>query len=85
MALRSSSRFPIASSRVTKPLAVRGGTLMNSRVGGGLGGGIMNLLGGTLNVAGCTITGNEAVGGASASGNGAPALGGGIDNNNQCR
>jgi hypothetical protein len=41
--------------------------------------------GGTLNVKGCTITGNEAIGGATAQGNGTLALGGGIDNNNnQC-
>ena len=44
------------------------------------GGGIANVVGGTLNVAGCTITGNQSIGGASASGPGGPANGGGIVN-----
>ena len=40
----------------------------------------MNLNGGTLNVAGCTISGNQAISGVSGSGNGAIAYGGGINN-----
>jgi hypothetical protein len=59
-------------------------TLGYSLTDGGFGGGIANLAGGTLNVAGCTITGNEALGGASAQGSGGVALGGGIENNDQC-
>jgi hypothetical protein len=42
------------------------------------GGGINNS--GTLNVSGCTITGNQAIGGASAQGPGGDAFGGGIRN-----
>jgi hypothetical protein len=60
-----------------------GSTLANPRADGAAGGGILNVRGGTLNVAACTITGNQAIGGASAQGSGGPALGGGIDNNNQ--
>jgi hypothetical protein len=64
-----------------------GSTLTYPRTGAGIGGGIDNFGGGTLNVVGCTITGNEALGGATASGPGGLALGGGIDNNgnNQTR
>jgi predicted outer membrane repeat protein len=62
-----------------------GSTLTYPRTDGAFGGGIANLTAGTLNVAGCTIAGNQAIGGAVASGNGAPALGGGIDNNNQSK
>jgi hypothetical protein len=61
-----------------------GSTLANAFTGLADGGGISNSNGGTLNVAGCTITGNQAIGGASAQGSGAFALGGGIDNFNQC-
>jgi hypothetical protein len=59
-----------------------GSTLANSRTNGAFGGGIFNGNGeGTLNVNGCTITGNQVVGGASGHGTGGPAVGGGIDNN----
>jgi hypothetical protein len=61
-----------------------GSTLAYARTGGAAGGGILNVRGGALNVAGCTITGNQSIGGASASGTGGVALGGGIDNNNHC-
>jgi hypothetical protein len=44
------------------------------------GGGINNGEGGTLNVTGCRITGNRAIGGDSAQGPGADAFGGGIRN-----
>jgi hypothetical protein len=62
-----------------------GSTLASQVTGFTLGGGIANVQGGTLNVAGCTITGNQAVAGASSSGNGGVALGGGIANRNQSR
>jgi hypothetical protein len=61
-----------------------GSTLASAAIGIAAGGGIINLNGGTLNVAGCTITGNEAIGGASAMGSGGAAFGGGLENNNQC-
>ena len=61
-----------------------GSTLAASNVDGAFGGGIANINGGTLNVAGCTITGDQAIGGASASGSGAFAYGGGIANNTEC-
>jgi hypothetical protein len=48
------------------------------------GGGIAQVRGGTSNVAGCTITGNQAIGGATASGTGGVAFGGGIDNFFHC-
>jgi hypothetical protein len=51
--------------------------------GGILNSGILNNNGGTLNVAGCTITGNQAIGGASAQGSGGDAFGGGILNDMQ--
>jgi hypothetical protein len=57
-----------------------GSTLAFPRTGEALGGGIVNNVSGTLNVAGCTITGNRAIGGASAQGSGGVALGGGIQN-----
>jgi hypothetical protein len=57
-----------------------GSTLVNFHTDQAVGGGILNTLGGTLNVVGCTITGNQAIGGASASGNGGAAFGGGINN-----
>jgi hypothetical protein len=59
-------------------------TVAYPRTGGAAGGGIDNAAEGTLNIAGCTITGNQAVGGASAQGIGSPVVGGGIDNNNRC-
>jgi hypothetical protein len=62
-----------------------GSTLAFASTDIAIGGGIANIQGGTLNVAGCTITGNQAIGGASASGNGAIALGGGIGNRNHSR
>jgi hypothetical protein len=61
-----------------------GSTLASPIIDIAIGGGIANLNGGTLNVAGCTITGNQAFGGASAQGSGGVALGGGIENYNQC-
>jgi hypothetical protein len=61
-----------------------GSTLIGVTADAAGGGGILNLLGGTLNVAGCTITGNQAIAGASASGNGGLALGAGILNYNRC-
>jgi hypothetical protein len=57
-----------------------GSTLAYPRADAALGGGILNLRGGTLNIAGCTITGNQAMGGATAHGNGGVAFGGGIEN-----
>jgi hypothetical protein len=57
-----------------------GSTLAYPRTETAAGGGIDNLGGGTLNIAGCTITGNQAIGGNSAGGRGGQALGGGIDN-----
>jgi hypothetical protein len=57
-------------------------TLAFPQTGAAFGGGIRNNLQGTLNVTGCTITGNRAIGGASAEGNGSPAFGGGIRNSN---
>jgi hypothetical protein len=61
-----------------------GSTLHNPFTGTAVGGGITNINGGTLNVTGCTITGNQALGGASASGSGGYAAGGGIENANEC-
>ena len=55
-----------------------GSTLAFARTDAGFGGGISNIVGGTLNITGCTITGNQALGGATASGSGGVALGGGI-------
>jgi hypothetical protein len=57
-----------------------GSTLPFPRTDAGLGGGIINNGGGTLNVAGCTITDNQALGGPTASGSGGIAFGGGILN-----
>jgi hypothetical protein len=57
-----------------------GTTLPYPRTDAAFGGGIA-FGGQTLNITGCTITGNQALGGAVASGSGAPAFGGGIFNN----
>src|SRR5262249_2664312 len=59
-----------------------GSTLSYPRTDAAFGGGIA-FGGQTLNIAACTITGNQALGGAVASGSGAPAFGGGIFNNTQ--
>jgi hypothetical protein len=61
-----------------------GSTLTFPPTGIGIGGGIVNSNGGTLNIIGSTITGNQAVGGASAQGRGGIANGGGISNSNHC-
>jgi hypothetical protein len=58
-----------------------GSTLMNAAlVDTAFGGGINNGVGGTMNITGCTITGNQAIGGASGEGTGGDAFGGGIRN-----
>ena len=62
-----------------------GSTLTFLRTGYAYGGGICNNSAGTLNVTGCTVTTNQAIGGASASGTGGFAQGGGIQNFFQCR
>jgi hypothetical protein len=73
----------ISDSLVTGNLAIAGSggsTLAYPRTETATGGGIFSFQGGTVNVAGCTITGNQAIGGASAQGSGGPAFGGGIQN-----
>jgi hypothetical protein len=61
-----------------------GSTLAFPPTGAALGGGIANSNGGTLNITGSSLTGNQAVGGASAQGRGGFANGGGILNSNDC-
>jgi hypothetical protein len=78
--------FTLSNSIVAgnEALGGSGGSIVaNAFTDAAFGGGIFNLLGGTLNVVGCTITGNQAIGGTPANGNGGFALGGGIDNFNQ--
>jgi hypothetical protein len=57
-------------------------TLAYARTGAAFGGAINNASGGVLNMSNCTVTGNRAIGGDSASGIGGDALGGGIGNEN---
>jgi hypothetical protein len=75
--------FTLSNSIVADNQAIAGSggsTLAYSRAEAAVGGGIANLLGGTLNVSACTVTGNRVIGGASAQGSGGVAFGAGINN-----
>ena len=76
----SSSPFPIPSSRVMKPSAVRAVPRWRLAEPMRHSEAACNYFGGTLNVTGCAVTGNQAIGRASAQSPGGVALGGGIMN-----
>jgi hypothetical protein len=74
----------VANSALIGNLALGGNhstpTADNPLTGGGLGGGIVNFLGGTVTVRDSSLLGNVARGGTTDAGPGGAAVGGGIDN-----